>query len=188
MTTPVIIPTLHLSVGMEKAKGLDNYKIVVDTRREGFTKTVNRGLAKNMHHEFVCLLNDDATPIAENWLDKLVEVFSWAKNVGFVGPSGTCRTAPQNTGVIGDKRLATPVSHLAFFCVVIRTEVLRQVGLLDEDYIHYGSDIDLQLRAKKLGFYPVWRPDVYVKHEVKTPIAGWSQHDTNLLRSKWGIA
>jgi len=54
----------------------------------------------------------------------------------------------------------TPVG--AFF--MIRHEVLRQVGLLDEKFFMYGEDIDLAFRIKQAGWQISYAPITRITH------------------------
>lgn len=48
--------------------------------------------------------------------------------------------------------------------MLIRTQALCQVGLLDESYFMYGEDLDLSLRIKKKGWQVYYYPRVVVRH------------------------
>jgi len=48
--------------------------------------------------------------------------------------------------------------------MLLRTETLRQAGLLDEIYFMYGEDLDLALRIKKRGWKVYYNPAVRVLH------------------------
>ncbi|MCI0476876.1 MAG: glycosyltransferase family 2 protein [Anaerolineales bacterium] len=48
--------------------------------------------------------------------------------------------------------------------MLLRTETLRQAGLLDEIYFMYGEDLDLALRIKKRGWKVYYNPAVQVVH------------------------
>jgi hypothetical protein len=48
--------------------------------------------------------------------------------------------------------------------MLLRTEALRQAGLLDEIYFMYGEDLDLALRIKKRGWKVYYNPAVQVLH------------------------
>jgi len=85
-----------------------------------------------------------------------------------------------------DDRKPMLVSHLAGFCLVIRKTALAQVGLLDERFKHYGSDIDYQWRARERGGgRSVWVPEVYVDHELHRPRQPWWREDNELFRRVW---
>lgn len=48
--------------------------------------------------------------------------------------------------------------------MLLRTETLHQVGLLDEAYFMYGEDLDLALRIKRRGWKVYYNPAVQVLH------------------------
>jgi GT2 family glycosyltransferase len=132
----------------------------------GFTKVVNRGI-RNVGTEFVCILNDDIPRFGMNWLLNLREGMDSHPLTGFVGPSGNCRTEPQRSGNARiRKKQFVPVGHLAWFCVLIRMSVFDEIGLLDESFLDYGSDVDFQWRAQDQGWISVWCPHVYIWHDV----------------------
>jgi hypothetical protein len=157
--------------------------VVLDERGEGFTRTVNRGLA--LAWGDVCLLNEDAEPVTEGWLRTLTEEMRRREElrVWFAGPSGPCRTAPQNGGRVGDQRRPRGVKHLAGFCLLIKREALDALGGLDERFVHYGSDVELQWRAwREYGARSLWVPGVYCKHELHPPRrTDWYERDNRLL-------
>jgi GT2 family glycosyltransferase len=50
-------------------------------------------------------------------------------------------------------------------CMLIRSEVLRTVGLFDENYFLYLEDSDLNERIKRAGFARYYIPDSVIWHE-----------------------
>jgi len=161
--------------------------LVADESGEGFTATVNRGLEG--YAGDVCLLNDDAMPLTDGWLAILKREMDRreALTVWFAGPSGPCRTAPQNGGRMGDHRRPRLVSHLAGFCLLIKAEAIQRLEALDDRFIHYASDVDYQLRARQdFGARSLWVPSVYVEHELHPPRQPWWDEDQQLFAAIWG--
>lgn len=56
------------------------------------------------------------------------------------------------------------VDVLAGAFMMIRRDVLLQVGMLDEDYFMYGEDIDLSYCIQKAGFRNYYFPDTTIIH------------------------
>lgn len=52
----------------------------------------------------------------------------------------------------------------SFACVLIRREVIEQIGLMDEGYFMYFDDIDYCRRARKAGWKVLHWPDAHVVH------------------------
>lgn len=194
----VIIPTLDavrarktVQVALERAGTTCEALVIEDGERRGYTRTVNCGLEQARDEDGtwrdVCVLVDDCKP-SEGWLDALQrEVKRRASlRVWFAGPSGPCRTFPQAAGRIGDRRRPQIVPHLAGFCLWIEAEALGCLGLLDERFVHYGSDVDYQRRAARdFGATALWVPSVYVAHELHPPHAEWWEQDQRLLEEVW---
>ncbi len=53
----------------------------------------------------------------------------------------------------------------AFF--LVRRDVIKQVGLLDEDYFMYGEDIDWAYRIRQAGWHIMFNPTVTILHKKK---------------------
>lgn len=193
MTIPIIVPTLsEYTFDAGKTAGCDTRIMeIVDVHGCGFTKTVNRGIrwALERSPEYVVILNDDAYPSDHSWLLRMITAMNLIPRVGLAGPGGLCSTLPQAFGVPYMDNDIHVVKQLAFFCVVIRTAVFRDIGLLNEDFIHYGSDNDFVLRASAAGWNSVWAQHVYVAHNHHTSSSDitkeWKEHDKKVLAEKW---
>lgn len=186
----LIVPTLDITSGAATAETAQanagmpcRVVIAVDSVRQGYTKTVNEALA-DVEGDAVILVDDCVT--GPGWLAALHEaVYALASlKVWFAGPSGPCRTWPQNSGRRGDKRRPKLVSHVAGFCIYARAEAVA-LGL-DERFCHYASDVHWQRRARRdYGAKAIWVPGCYVDHEVHEPYEEWWQHDQALLAKIW---
>jgi N-acetylglucosaminyl-diphospho-decaprenol L-rhamnosyltransferase len=49
-------------------------------------------------------------------------------------------------------------------CLLLRKEVLDQVGFLDEDYFMYSEEVDLCYRIQRAGWHLFWIPEAEVVH------------------------
>jgi N-acetylglucosaminyl-diphospho-decaprenol L-rhamnosyltransferase len=56
------------------------------------------------------------------------------------------------------------VDVLAGSCLLVRKEVLDQVGYLDEDYFIYTEEVDLCYRIQRAGWHIYWVPKAEVVH------------------------
>lgn len=63
-----------------------------------------------------------------------------------------------------DKNESHEIEILPGAFMLIRKEVLDQVGLLDEDYFMYGEDIDLSYRIIKAGYKNYYYPETTIIH------------------------
>ncbi|MEA3406472.1 MAG: glycosyltransferase family 2 protein [Chloroflexota bacterium] len=90
--------------------------------------------------------------------------------VSFYHLSGLGRVFPQSqrfgqynmTYLSPDMRADVDAVVGAF--MLIRSEALEQVGLLDESFFMYGEDLDLCYRIKQRGWRVVYNPEVTVLH------------------------
>lgn len=160
----------------------------------GFGNNVGlrRGLASKERFDAFYLLNSDAFP-DQGSLGTLVDFLADDPRAGIVGSringldgSGqqSCFRFPNiwnevdraaKLGVlsqaIADKTVVIPlpdvvteVDWVAGASMLIRREVLEQIGLFDETYFLYYEETDLCLRAKRAGWNVVYVPTATVKH------------------------
>lgn len=155
----------------------------------GYTKAANQGILASSA-AFVVLLNSDTIVPAE-WLDRMIQPFLLNSRVGVVGPisnTASWQSVPQlfengdwaqNTppeGISIDKmgklvsryspQLFPSVPLLNGFCLMMRRELIADIGLLDEEIfpMGYGEEDDYIFRARKAGWQLAWADDVYVYH------------------------
>lgn len=63
-----------------------------------------------------------------------------------------------------DPGIETEVDSVVGACMLLRTNVIREVGLLDEQFFMYGEDLDWAFRIKQYGWRIVYYPAVVVHH------------------------
>jgi GT2 family glycosyltransferase len=63
-----------------------------------------------------------------------------------------------------DDSITTEVDAVVGACMLLRTSVVREVGLLDETFFMYGEDLDWAYRIKQYGWRIVYYPAVRVLH------------------------
>jgi len=144
---------------------------------------VNRGLTWVQGDQDALILNDDVSDFGNGWLRDLSRRLYSAPDIGMVGPAGDVTTAETRNWKPSDRGVVE-VSHLSFWCVLIRHEVLVELGLLDERYIHYASDFDYCDRARQRGWRLLWDRDVTLTHQLAgsgTQVA-WRAHDLSLYQ------
>ena len=154
----------------------------------GYTISVNEGI-RSSDSRFVVLLNSD-TQVTEGWLDGLVAAAE-GSDVGMAGPlsntaswqsipeyekDGDWHPNPLPKGMDVDAyaqvlrrssgRCYPEMPFLNGFCLLLRRQMLDEIGLFDEDAfaMGYGEENDLALRARKAGWRLRLADDVYVHH------------------------
>jgi GT2 family glycosyltransferase len=63
-----------------------------------------------------------------------------------------------------DPGVETEVDSVVGACMLLRSSVIREVGLLDEQFFMYGEDLDWAYRIKQYGWRIVYYPAVHVLH------------------------
>jgi len=187
----IVIPTAGIkdaaAVGKAATKtaGVETHLIISpDPDATGFTRTVNRGLEQVPDGYDVLLLNDDVEGFYPGWLAELQKAMYSREDIGVIGPSGDCGTAPIDTWEQGDGTGMVGVKWFPFFCTLIRRECYDQVGKLDEKFIHYASDYVFCDEARYRGWYVVWCRDVVLDHELNGSKRrqAWAGHDLSLYQ------
>jgi len=174
----IVIPTLDEKQAIDTGAlallhaGVDARLIVVNGPPRGFTKTVNEGLVQTTTED-VCILNDDVRWFQPSWLAAMQQALHSDPRHGIVGPSGKS-AGPSRDGKLGDTGLEM-VGRLSFWCVLLRREMIDAIGHLDERYIHYFSDTEYCIRAKRKGWKMLWVRGVWLDHD----------HHGSGLQSKW---
>ncbi len=182
----------------------------------GFVKAVNQGLRETIA-PFVCFMNNDMV-VSEFWLTRMLAHLEAYPEVGAVGPCSNYVMWKQKTQLAGDTGKLTPeeinkaaqenyekskgqlldTKLLIGICVLMRREVMKKVGLLDEIYgIGCSDDFDYSIRIRKEGWRLGVARDVFLYHYghqtfeelKKTPDFDFDKQLTGnqaILREKWG--
>jgi GT2 family glycosyltransferase len=144
----------------------------------GFTKHINYGL-RIARGEHIVLLNSDVE-VSPGWLEALQEPLS-DPTVGIVGPK-ICDMVDRNQIVFGGavgpalhklgfvdegqfNQLSYDEDYLTFCCALIRRDLFRQIGELDEQFIMLCSDSDFCYRAREASYKLVYQPGAVIYHE-----------------------
>jgi GT2 family glycosyltransferase len=149
----------------------------------GFARAVNIGLRYALERgaSYVLLLNPD-TWFEPNTLTQLLAVAEADRRLGIASPKIYLQRAPDHLwgvgGVLTDQGLrfygleerdagqydAGQVDFLLGCAMLLRAEMLREVGLLDERFFVFCEEIDLCLRARAAGWQVSLAPGVRLWH------------------------
>jgi GT2 family glycosyltransferase len=173
------------------------YELIANKENLGFVKATNQGMkrAMGLGADYIVLQNND-TEVYEGWLERMIEVAQGDPKIGLVGPLvSPCESwqsisnlkkmhpefadLPEYPGnpeeyakIIKKKYKEKSVEadeYLAFFCALIKKEVVENIGYLSEDYgIGFGDDNDYCIRAIKAGWRLALAKDVFVFHNHRT--------------------
>ncbi len=174
----------------------------------GYTRAANQGLRRSSA-DYVVLLNSD-TVVTPEWLDRLVACAESNLRIGIVGPlsntaswqsipeienHGDWATNPLPEGATIEQmarlvaqysaRLYPAMPFLNGFCLLIRRQLIRDIGYFDEETFGsgYGEENDYALRAGQAGWLLALADDAYVYH---TQSRSYSTESRNRLTKRAG--
>lgn len=152
---------------------------------KGFSANVNYGIQSSTDHD-VLLLNTD-TIVTSGWLDKIAACAARDAHIASVTPlsnraeicsvPGYCEKNDIPEGYTVDEfaelvercslRLYPQIPVAIGFCMYIKRDVIRKVGLFDADAFErgYGEENDYCNRAALLGYYHVMCDDTFIYHK-----------------------
>lgn len=163
------------------------YKLVLyDTRllsidRRGSPCGINTSkiwnyFIKNSTCDYLCIMDTDAF-VEKGWLEEIMKVFEKYPDAGVVAPTSKRLGVPggQHLGELATLHkldVHRAVSHISGYCFVFKKEMLKDIGLFDEDFYYFGQDSDWCERiyeSEKWNIYVC--PSAIVNHGDES---GWS--------------
>jgi GT2 family glycosyltransferase len=169
--------------------------LILNDRNLGFAKANNQALAVARGKYFL-LLNSDAI-VLPGALDKLVFAADHHADVGAIGPKllnmdGTLQPswasfptfwselfgkAIRRRDPVADFPFAYQVDWITGACMLVRSEVVADVGKLDEDYFFYSEEVDWCFRIRQKG-WKIW----YLSNAEVYHVWGGSSKGFSLLK------
>ncbi|MDO8668365.1 MAG: glycosyltransferase family 2 protein [bacterium] len=162
-------------------------KFIQNTENVGFAKAVNQGI-KAANGDYILLLNSDAL-VEEATVKNMLVYLKTKIRAGIIGPKFIY---PDGRNQISsgkfpnfwreffrlfmlnrllpfdaynkDFETVRPVDRVSGGCMLIKREVINQIGLFDEGYFFGAEDMDFCLRAGKFGWQTVYYPLVKLVH------------------------
>lgn len=148
-----------------------NIELVRSESNLGFSGGNNLGIkyALKQNPDYILLLNNDTT-VNPDFIEKSIDIFDKYTKVGIVSPIiyyysnpnkvwsaggkiNRLRGSGVNTTCICDPFVSEfEVNFVSGCCMLIKTEVLNQVGLFDDNYFLYAEDTDLCIRTINAGY------------------------------------
>jgi hypothetical protein len=158
-------------------------------KNTGFAGGNNIGInyALERGADYILLLNNDTT-VEPNFLTELVKTAETDKNAGILGPKIYFHSEPARIWFAGGKLnwLKTKGTHPDYLkidnkmnpagnpkkvdyitgcCLLIKKDVIKKIGLMNEDYFLYYEDADWCLRAHKAGWQIIFVPASVIYHK-----------------------
>lgn len=165
-----------------------DFKLIKATTNDGFSAGNNIGIryALKKNADYVLLLNND-TLVEPNFIKHLLEGFKWSENCGATIGKILYYSDPHIIWYAGgtlDHRTAR-TTHFGFFkknqmsdmnfqkvsfasgcCLCLSNELIRKIGLLNEDFFLYEEDVEYCYRIVEAGFDIIYVPNSIIYHKV----------------------
>ena len=170
---------------------LKQVELIPSDENTGFSGGNNRGIS-HVEADYYLLLNSD-TLVREGAISLLLEAAQKDKTIGLVSPRLEWPDAtPQescfrfhspiselissaNTGLITRLFQSFNVPYAvsgeakfydwtSFACVLVKSEVFKSIGLMDDGYFMYFEDVAFAHKAKQVGWKVLNVPDAHVVH------------------------
>jgi hypothetical protein len=152
-------------------------KLIKNRNNVGFSKANNQGIEYALKHgaEYILLLNNDVEIVEKKWLTTMLHFFESDPQIGILGckllyPDGRIQHAGgfikisrlgQGEGELdrGQYDKVRVVDYIIGATLLIKAEVIRKIGLLDEGFSPlYFEEVDWCVRAKFHGYKVIYTP------------------------------
>jgi GT2 family glycosyltransferase len=172
----------------------------------GFTRSFNLGLHLGSGDALLLLSNDVVA--SPRWLSNLLNCLYSSDEIGIVGPGTSPSSSKQMAGVasstpnasaemtnIPDTRKWQSVERLAGFCFLIKRELVKRIGFLDEQFSSGYFEDDYCYRARSSGYRLVMAGDTFVfqlsssdlNKEANQQAQSLVNPDDHKFVRKWGV-
>jgi GT2 family glycosyltransferase len=181
-------------------------KLVLNKENLGFAKSSNRGIAYALKHgaEHVLLLNNDVEMVENQTISKMIRIFESDNEIGILGckllfPNGTINYAGGFVNIIcvghygyeepdkGQYENVRPVDYVMGAALMIRSKVIRKIGLLDEGFSPlYFEETDWCMRARFGGYKVMYTPNPRMIHRCNFTTRTLRKNDVDFfIKKNW---
>ncbi|PNT99191.1 hypothetical protein CDQ85_03715 [Clostridium thermosuccinogenes] len=210
-TYEIIVVDNHSTDGtVDWLKQQNDLKLILNNKNYGFPKGCNQGIKAAEEGNDILLLNND-TIVTPNWLKNLKKCLYSKDDIGAVGSvTNSCsnlQVIPANysnleemiafaaKNNVSNSSLWEERLRLVGFCMLIKNEVVKKIGLLDERFTPGNfEDDDFSFRIRKAGYRLILCKDSFIHHFGSTSFKKVSDKYNELLinnrkkfAEKWGF-
>jgi len=209
ITIPVVIPYFRAPEklnrclkALEDQEGIRTELFVRDNSDDNilYTKAVNQGLRKfafGSEHPFILVLTQDAY-LQADCLKNLIGAMLHEPKCGIVAPVqindsggvswfGSLQAFPWGVHKLSGQ-IGTPVPINTYWangaCMLLRTEMIREIGLLDENMLFISSDADYSFTARSRGWHVMVAPNATIEHSLDASSGSGSSQNEKINQIK----
>jgi GT2 family glycosyltransferase len=177
----------------------DSIHIIENDKNYGYTGGNNIGIRYALEHtqpDYLLLLNNDII-VSPDFLTALVHAAKNDASIGIVGPKTCYYDFPdriQSAGLkvsmwtgqsshIGIKQIDNgqynqrrEVDSLMGCCLLIKNNVIKKIGMLDESYFCYWDETDYCARAREAGCKVMYVPQAKIWHKAAIKEKVWHKN------------
>ena len=177
--------------------------IIQNDKNYGYTGGNNIGIRHilaSSQPDYLLILNPD-TVVNPDFLSRMTEIVQKDALIGIVGPKVYYYDFPdriQSAGLkvnmwtgqtshIGVKQIDNgqydqrrEVDCLMGCCLLIKNNVIKNIGMLDESYFCYWDETDYCARAREAGYKLIYVPEARIWHKASIKMKAW--HDNPVTR------
>lgn len=180
--------------------------LVINKENLGYAEGNNVGMryAMKLKPDYILFLNNDVI-VDKIWLTTLVAYSEKHKRVGIVGPKIYYLAKPDTIWFTGGKidydkgpfihidqgkkdtkenSIAKKVDYINGCSLLIKAELVKKMGAFDKKYFAYVEDIDINIRAQKLGYESHIIPDSKIWHVVSASTGGEANPFKEFLKAR----
>jgi GT2 family glycosyltransferase len=136
-----------IEIGEKIKKKFKKISVTINKKNFGYAGANNIGIKKAIKEydpDYFLLLNDDTKIISKNWLSEMVKVGEINEKIGILGcriinPDGSLQNVGGHIQKWNVSRISLPkknkvidVEHIMGACFLMKKEVVKNIGYLDE--------------------------------------------------------
>ena len=183
-----------MQIELEENNGSNHEKsllFIKNDKNYGFAEGNNiavRFAMEKINPEYLLLLNND-TVVDTKFLNELINVATKSEKIGFIGPKiyyytpdeisnivnfaggylnkNTFQPHPQGGDQLDKGQFETEkkVDYVEGSCLLVKNDLINEIGLLDPEYFTYWEEMDWCIRGQKAGYDSLYAPKAVIWHK-----------------------
>ena len=175
----IVVDNASFDGSLEYLRAQPDVRLIANSENRGFPAAANQGIALARGSQILLLNND--TIVTTGWLGRMLRALGENPEIGLVGPCSNQVSGSQQVAARYDDlsaldgfawdwgqahdRVIEETDRLIGFCLLIRRELIEEIGVLDERFgIGCFEDDDYCLMALRVGYRAVIARDAFVHH------------------------